>query len=130
MGSSFIKYHGCGFWTRDSFIERLAGDVAEILNENGAKEKWIEDVIAHWSQQSTGVFNGWVHLKLDEFLDTQEKLQKLREGVVRATTRYPEGDPFHQTGILLTQLLDGQIKTTAESPLDYKVRGTKPDKSI
>ncbi len=116
MSASFIKFGGVGFWTRDGVIERFAGEVATALKNSQPRETWTDEVIAHLTLQSTGVFNGWVHLSLDEFLDTEEKRERMRHVVALVGSRYPVDDPLHQTGALLMRLLDGQITTTADGP--------------
>lgn len=127
MGSSFIEYRGHGFWSSDSFIESLAGEVAKAIERQPKKEDWQANLSAHWKLQSSGAFGGWVHLNLDEFLTGEEHREKLRAVVQAVVSLHASDDPIHQTGILLLRLLDGELTTEASSPLDYMVeRDNKP----
>jgi hypothetical protein len=121
MGSSFIKYRDCGFWSVDRFIERLACEVAEAIAKPMI-EDWRAELAAHWKLQATGNFDGWVHLNLDEFLTGEERREQLRKVVQTVVGQHPRrDDPIRQTGVLLLQLLDGNLTTDASSPLDYMV---------
>jgi hypothetical protein len=121
MGNSFVKFHNHGFWSSDRYIEKLAGDVAEVIENMPTKEQWLADLAAHWKLQSPGVFNGCVDLNLDEFLSPEERRSLIRELVRSTTDKHPASDTFHQTGLLQLQLLDGLLTTDASSPLDYMV---------
>jgi hypothetical protein len=121
MGSSFIKYRDYGFWSFDRFIERLADEVAEAIAKPTV-EDWRTELAAHWKRQATGNFGGWVHLNLDEFVTGEERREQLRKVVQTVVDQHPPGDdPIRQTGVLLLQLLDGNLMTDASSPLDYMV---------
>ncbi|HSY90796.1 MAG TPA: hypothetical protein VK812_05455 [Candidatus Binatus sp.] len=122
MGSSFIEYRDYGFWSFDRFIECLAREVAEDIVKREKLEDWEVKLVAHWRLQASGGFMGCVHLKLDEFLTEEERRQQLRKVVQTVVDQHPPGDdPIRQTGVLLLQLLDGNLMTDASSPLDYMV---------
>jgi hypothetical protein len=121
MGSSFIKYHDHGFWSHDTFIEDLAREVAAVIDGLSQKEDWLAELGAHWRLQASGTFGGWIHLKLDDFLVSEERKRALRDIVRSVADRHTPEDPIHQTGVFVVRLLDGEITTDAASPLDYMV---------
>jgi len=126
MGSSFIEYRGYGFWSHDPFIERFAAETAGVIESQVEKQEWEIDLSAHWILQASGVFGGCIHLKLDDFLVSEERRRKLRQIAQSVTEQHAPDDPIHQTGILLLRLLDGQLKTDSSSPLGYMVGRNKP----
>ena len=128
MGSSYTDYHGYGFWSRDYFIEQLAGDVAAVIENLPTKDQWLVDLAAHWKLQASGIFGGWVHLKLDDFLSNDERRSTLRALIRVVTERRDRDDLVCQTGVLLLRLLDGSLTTDAASPLDYMVGQIRDDK--
>jgi hypothetical protein len=123
MGSSFIEYKGRGFWSYDRFIGQLAGETSEIISALTQQELWRTELVMHWKGQSSGDFNGWVHLKLDEFLVSEARKQEVVAAVQTVIARHcSPDDPIRHTGILLCKLLNGELHTTASDPLDYMVR--------
>ena len=129
MGSSYTEFRGRGFWSRDSYIEQLVGDVAAAIELMPMKERWLAGMGEHWKLQVSGGFAGWVHLKLDEFATT-EKRRLLVRGLVHAVSfRKAEDDLIRQTGLLLLRFLDGELTTTVGSSLEYMegaVRASPP----
>ena len=121
MGSSYTEYRGHGFWSRDDYIEQVAGEVAAMIEGLPKKEQWLVDLAAHWKLQASGVFSGWVHLKVHEFASTEERRNAIRDLVRSVADRRSEDDRFSRTALLLLRLLDGQLTTDASSPLDYMV---------
>jgi hypothetical protein len=122
MGSSFVQYRDCGFWSRDVFIERFAGDAVHEILSLPLRQDWLTELARDWEIQSHGDFAGFIHLHLDEFLITDERRAEFKEIIRGVTNRQTAGDPIHQTGSLLLGLLDGQVKWNAASPLDYMVQ--------
>jgi hypothetical protein len=125
MGTSFTEYHGYGFWSRDSFWEKLAGEVVRAIKNQPSSEEWLIELASHWDLQSRVGFNGWVHLKLDEFLTTDTRTQTIRALVQQVSDGHSSTDAIHKTARLVLQLIDGQLKTDASSPLDYMVDETR-----
>ena len=121
MSTSFIEYRGFGFWSNDSFTELLIGETASAIVAQTDPAPWLGELAAHWTLQASGPFRAWMHLELDDFLNSEERRIKLRDIVQDVADKHPKSDPIHQTGILLLRLLDGQIIWDASSPLDYMV---------
>ena len=129
MGSSFINFREHGFWSRDDYIEDLAHEVAAAVSAGESKEEWLSQLSSHWELQSSGAFSGWIHLRLDEFLVSEERRKKLGAVVQSVMERHSSEHPTHRTAALMLRLLDGELTTDASSPLDYMV-GRKPIQSI
>jgi hypothetical protein len=121
MSTSFVEYRGFGFWSWDPYIERVAGAVADTILSKEEREDWLTELAEHWKLQSSGIFMGWVHLKLDDFLIDEARRIELREFVRLVTEKEIVDSPLHKTGVFLLSLLDGKIAWTAASPLDYMV---------
>ena len=128
MSSSFIEYRGYGFWSHDSFTERLIAEVSTVASRVQERD-WLKELSAHWALQSSGGFAGWIHLKLDEFVTDDLRSMELQQVITECVDHHSEKDPIHQTGLLLLSLLQGKVVWTATSPLDYMVgrEGSQPD---
>src|SRR5687768_6261953 len=121
MGSSFINFRGRGFWSTDDYIEDLASEVAAAINAAADGEEWLSQLASHWQLQSSGDFSGWIHLRLDEFLTSEERSKRLRALIQSVVGRYLLEHVVHRTGALMLRLLDGALTTDASSPLDYLI---------
>lgn len=128
MGSSFTNFRGHGFWSRDDYIEDLAREVAAAVNADESKEEWLSQLASHWQLQSSGAFSGWVHLRLDEFLVSEERRKRLCAVVESVMDAHPSEHPTHRTGALMRRLLHGEMTTDASSPLGYMV-GRRPSRA-
>lgn len=127
MSTSFVEYRGRGFWSWDGYLEHVLALLADRIGSS-PKEEWLAQLRDHWKLQSSGIFNGWVSPKLDEFLINDER----REAVL-ALLRDINSQPditreAEQTARLLEALLLGRLNTDASSPLDYMVSGPHPYK--
>lgn len=121
MGSSFTEYRGRGFWSYDGFLERMAVDVASMIEGLPESEAWLKDLASHWRIQASGNFSGWSHLELDNFISSEERRLTVRGLIQRLIERRHAQDQIGRTGVLLLRLLDGELETDASSPLDYMV---------
>ena len=118
MGTSFIKYKGFGFWSRDSFIESwLTTLIVEMRKLQGDDLKtWQHALIEEWRIQII-IDGGCMSLRLDEFL-----IDGAREGLMLflAKRALNFSDPLgRETGELFIKLLEGQLETNESSPIDY-----------
>jgi hypothetical protein len=118
MGTSFIKYKGFGFWSRDSFIESwLTTLIVEMrkLQDDDLKT-WQHALIEEWRIQII-IDGGCMSLRLDEFL-----IDGSREGFMLSLAKRALNfsDPLgRETGELFIKLLEGQLETNESSPIDY-----------
>jgi hypothetical protein len=116
MGTSFVKYKGFGFWTRDTFLESWLSSLVHELGKLSSLERWQEVMTEHWRTQA-GIDGGVMSVSLDEFLTDET-----REGFVLSLAKkaLEHSDPLgHRTGELFIDLLVGDLKTTVSSPVDY-----------
>jgi hypothetical protein len=121
MGSSFTEFKDYGFWSRDHFLEGWLGELAAECRKHIPSQPWLAEACEHWELQATGIFNGWVHAKLDEFLTGEERVSLIISISERVKDRFPPDHPLNQTGELFVRLLRGELTTDASSPLDYMV---------
>jgi hypothetical protein len=125
MSSSFVEYRGKGFWSWDGYLEHVLALLAETIPaESGSP--WIAEVRDHWYQQSSGVFVGFIHPMLDEFVATEERrnvILRTIDAAMNGTNVTPEA---RGTLRLLASLLRGELNTDASSPLGYMVSGGFP----
>jgi hypothetical protein len=116
MGTSFVEYKGFGFWTRDSFLESWLTTLLDEMRKMSALEPWQESLMEHWRNQAA-IHGGCMSVGLDEFLTDSPKkdfLLSLAKGVLDHSTLLG-----HRTGELFIDLLEGKLKTTDASPIDY-----------
>ncbi|MCB8977534.1 MAG: hypothetical protein H6657_08950 [Ardenticatenaceae bacterium] len=119
MGSSFTQFRDHGFWSRDHFLEGWLDVLAAECMKHMPALPWLEAACKHWELQATGIFNGCVHAKLDEFLTDEERVSFIISISERVKDRFPQDHPLNQTGDLFVRLLKGELTTDASSPLDY-----------
>jgi hypothetical protein len=121
MGSSFTEFKGYGFWSRDHFLEEWLRELAAECRKQAPAQPWLVAACGHWELQATGIFNGWVHANLDEFLTDSERVYLITSMSERVRDRFPPDHPLYRTGDLFVRLLKGEVTTDASSPLDYMV---------
>ena len=128
MSTSFVEYQGRGFWSWDGYLEHVLSLLADRIGE-GAGEEWLADLKEHWRNQSSGVFRGWIHPKLDEFLTSVQRRERVLTLLDDITSQHDLPREALETANLMQRLLRGELNTDASSPLDYMVSGTHPYKS-
>jgi len=121
VGSSFTEFKDYGFWSRDHFLEVWLGELAAECRKHVSPQPWLAEACEHWELQATGIFSGWVHAKLDEFLTSEERVSFFISISERVRDRFPPDHPLNQTGDLFVRLLKGELTTDAASPLNYMV---------
>lgn len=95
--------------------------MASECREHLPAQPWLAEACEHWELQAGGIFNGWVHAKLDEFLTGEERVSLIISISERVKDKFPPEHPLRQTGELFVRLLKGELTTDASSPLDYMV---------
>jgi hypothetical protein len=125
VGSSFTEFKGYGFWSRDHFLEEWLRELAAECRKHAPSLPWLEVACEHWELQAIGIFNGWVHANLDEFLTDAERVSLITSISERVRDRFPSDHPLHRTGDLFVRLLKGELTTDESSPLDYMVSETR-----
>ena len=127
MSTSFVEYSGHGFWSWDGYLEHVLSLIADRI-EISPKEEWLGKLRDHFRAQSSRGLRGSINPKLDEFVtsnERQEKVLGLVEGVISQPGITREAE---ETARLLMALLRGELNTDASSSLDYMVSGTQPYK--
>lgn len=75
MGSSFTKYRGHGFWSRDGGLQvwlRFLTDEIDLLQD---VPDWLKKTRDHWDVQATYGFGGCMAARLDDFLTEQPRVE-------------------------------------------------------
>jgi hypothetical protein len=125
MSTSYVEFHGKGFWSSDGYLE----DVLRLLAEAPIADQdpaWLMAARQHWLAQASGVFSGWIHPKFDELLATEDKRQVFFQLTEAASRRDDLTAEAGATLRLLIALIRGELSTDASSPLDYMVSGQFP----
>lgn len=125
MGSSFVEYRGHGFWSYDAYLEHLLALLAEAVGTSPA-EDWLAHARDHWLKMSSGIFSGWIHPNLDEYLTSDEHCQIFLKVLGTIQSREDITREVKETSELLRKLLAGNLETDESSPLDYMVTGIHP----
>jgi hypothetical protein len=125
MGTSFVKYQGRGFWSWDGYLEHVLALLADQIGDS-TDQTWLVELRDHWRSQSSGIFGGWIHPQLDEFL-TDDKRREVVLGMLNRIILTPGlSREARETAQLFEALLRGQLHTDASSKLDYMVSGSHP----
>lgn len=141
VATSYVEFIQYGFWTHDSYLEVLSYLLAREFNRLDKKDDWQLNLISKWRMAASAGFIGCVPSYLKDF-DTHEKVQLLREILVMIRSRLEDTPTFltafelnqhtsredwedhhlpifNQIVELTLRLIDGEMKTTAASPIDY-----------
>jgi len=121
MGSSFTEFKGYGFWSRDCYLEDWLGHLATECRKQTLTWPWLVAACEHWELQSKGIFIGWVHANLKEFLVDADRVSLLISTSEMTKNMFPPNHVLNKTGELFVRLLKGELTTDASSPLDYMV---------
>jgi hypothetical protein len=70
MRTSFVEYKGRGFWSWDGYLEHVLFLLADTIGLS-PPELWLKEAQDHWREQSSGIFNGWIHPNLDEYVSSE-----------------------------------------------------------
>jgi hypothetical protein len=116
MGSSYVQYEGFGFWSRDNYISEWLEHLIAEMNKDSERTEWQRQLIAHWELQKD-IDGGVMWLGLDEFVSDHRKRDSLKRYCSQAVANCTGFGK--RTGELFIQLLDGDLKTNAASPIDY-----------
>lgn len=119
MGSSFIKYRGCGFWSQDQFIEEWLRNLSKIARSYAKDEPWLQEACAHWELMSSGDFNGCIDVKLNSFITDKFRCDMLIEISKSLQSTLTQKSALFETGELFIGLLQGELRTDASSSIDY-----------
>jgi hypothetical protein len=116
VGTSFVGYKGFGFWTRDEFLEDWLKTLLDEMQKVPTAEEWQEFLMKHWRTQMS-INGGCMSIGLDEFLADNMK----KDFVLSVAKRALKHSNLlgRQTGELFINLLEGKLKTTVTSPIDY-----------
>jgi hypothetical protein len=68
VGTSFVDYRGCGFWTRDAALETVLGLLVTELQPLAEGNDALGAVLDSWALQATAGFTGCVSPDLDQNL--------------------------------------------------------------
>jgi hypothetical protein len=120
MSTSFVKYHGRGFWSWDGYLEPLLALLADEIGPSPG-QAWLDELRDHWCSQASGVFSAWIHPNLDEYVTSEERLKTVIALIKAVTSNRDVPREVKETGLLMESLLKGEIATDESSPLDYMV---------
>jgi hypothetical protein len=116
MGTSYIKYKGFGFWSRDTFVESWLLTLLAEMEKLPATETWQKELMEHWRIQAP-IDGGCIWVGLDDFLTDQSKEELILSAAKQAL---PLAQPLGcETGELFIKLLEGRLRTKESSPIDY-----------
>lgn len=102
MATSFItkdKIHG--FWIHDSLMQVACWGIVSVIDMNSLdSESWLkENLREHIFNNSQGIFVGFMHLELEEFLIKPERIQLFNEILDKTKSLFlskGEGIPLHE----------------------------------
>ncbi|MCU1284170.1 MAG: hypothetical protein JWO13_520 [Acidobacteriales bacterium] len=116
MGTSFVKFKGFGYWSRDAALDKWLVTLLEDMRSLQTLEPWQEALMNHWRAQ-VGIDAGCMSLGLDEFLTDSNKelfvLSLSKQAISRTESL------VRRTGELFIDLLEGKLRTNDASPIDY-----------
>jgi hypothetical protein len=125
MSTSLVEYRGRGFWSFDTYLEHALALLVDQIG-NFPNDEWLADLQAHWRDQSSGAFRGWIHPNLDEYLTNEERREEVLNLLRDVLSNTQLTREARETLKLMEALLRGHLNTDASSSLDYMVSGPHP----
>jgi hypothetical protein len=93
MGSSFTRFRGHGFWTRDPLLEVWLRLLANEVDRTPNAPAWLIAARTHWHVQATTGLIGWIHANLDEILIDDERVRCVENICRNAPVRLRQSGP-------------------------------------
>jgi hypothetical protein len=120
MSTSFVDYHGRGFWSWDGYLESLLALLADEIGPS-PEQAWLNGLRDHWRSQASGIYGAWIHPNLDEYVISKGRLETVIALIGAVTSKQDVPQEVRETGVLMESLLKGEVTTDESSPLDYMV---------
>lgn len=144
VGTSFVDYRGCGFWTRDAALETVLGLLVAELQPLSEDDSALSAILDSWTLQATAGFMGCVSPALSDNLASPGMSALLTAGLRRILAglqgdgpisaddpgfiaraeRVSDGGPWRcpsarapwviEVGKALLDLIDGQLPATPD----------------
>jgi hypothetical protein len=102
VGTSFVDYRGCGFWTRDAALETVLGLVICELEPLSEADAGLSGVLDSWTLQATVGFTGCVSPDLDANLADPRARPLVTTALRRILDRLPAEGLVAAAGVGLT----------------------------
>lgn len=123
MGSSFTRYRGHGFWSRDASIELWLYLLAQEVRTMDCPPEWLRAAGEDWLIQATVGMGGCVSAGLDEYASTTERLTVILALAERVLTGLRERGEVLTEGWLNSLELGGPGATfTRDLPTEVFTR--------
>ncbi|CAN5296715.1 hypothetical protein BH20BAC1_BH20BAC1_19630 [soil metagenome] len=124
MASSFItKDNVYGFWVKDSLMQVICWGIVNVIDNTFSdyKHYWLKNELReHIYNNSQGIFIGFMHLRLDEFLINQERKDLFNEVIYQTKEFFlAKGDYIPIKDLNEFQLIK-EAKREWLSPLETK----------
>lgn len=113
MGTSYVEYRDCGFWTRDIYLSGWLTSLFEEIIPAALTKPWLQPLIDRWEEQIL-IDGGCMNLALDRFLQENERCDFILSAADAALVRTP--DTSKRTGQLFIALLRRELKTDGRQP--------------
>ena|SRR5579859_6650531 len=118
MGTSFVEFRRFGFWSRDGVLEDWLSSLVATMDSMRLADSWQNEMRNAWAFEASVGKIGWITPDLDKFLSSDERVQFTLE-LSRHALKSVDSPQLRRMGELFTGLLEGKLKTTVESPIDY-----------
>ncbi|GAA3952486.1 hypothetical protein GO495_21590 [Chitinophaga oryziterrae] len=73
MSTSFVDYKENGFWIDDDILAITLAYIYKILLDSKDKSNWMIEMQELFKENGKGLFRGFTHLQLNDFLINEER---------------------------------------------------------
>lgn len=122
MGTSFVRFQGAGYWTRDSDLElwlRFLSDTVGLVPEPPG---WLREVQHHWHLRATVGFNGCMDAGLDDFVTDDRRKQVVIDLAYGVLDSLRARGPLLPAAELNAMELRGGVHFFADVPVSAIIR--------
>jgi len=93
MGSSFTRFRGRGFWSRDACLEVWLFLLAAEAARETPPAEWLSAAAANWRLQATAGFVGSISAGLDEHVSSDDRAELVATIAQRTLARLQAHGP-------------------------------------
>ena len=118
MGRSFICFKQHGFWTRDDVLLDWLGAALALIEKIDPPRAWQVEIAKSLENTIIVGFPGGIKPELDAFLTDDERIEFMID--LSTMIGYsPKKPKMKRLSELFIALIEGKLKTTVSSPIDY-----------
>jgi hypothetical protein len=118
MMTSFVKYHGHGFWCRNEVLREWLREVILVANAWPNPPDWFAKACGYWDAIVCGLKSYRTDLRLDVDITSPQR-QRECEQLFEVVAKRRLHPTVRRAALLALSLIRGELAGTVPTVLDY-----------